>query len=162
MKFISQIRNVCTNNGTSNTNSIIKAYILNTITAISKIKYEWHRYNRFIFELSMPLTIGSESEFSQSLTYRDSPASPKTIITPVFKSGVQTSLSNYMPISLASTTTKVFEQMVRKNSCFLDWTRPSEQQEAWFQKWALFCLSALLDIFEYLREDKPCFGPKRI
>ena len=53
--------------------------------------------------------------FSQSLDHGFIPASLKrAAITPVFKSGPKTSPSNYRPISLTSTISKVFERIVRK------------------------------------------------
>ena len=89
--------------------------------------------------------------FYQSLTHGFLPSSLKrAVINPVFKSGTKTSPSNYRPISLASTSIKVFEQIIRKQVvAFMNIQGHLNSTQHGFRS-GRSCLSALLDVFDDL------------
>ena len=89
--------------------------------------------------------------FSQSLTHGFIPTSLKrAVITPVVKSGTKTSPCNYRPISLTSTSIKVFEQIIRKQvGAFLNRQGHLNNTQHGFRR-GRSCLSTLLDVFDDL------------
>ena len=76
------------------------------------------------------------------------PSLKRAAITPVFKSGDRSVLSNYRPISLTSVNSKVLERIIRKQvSSFIDKKGFLNSIQHGFRH-GRSCLSALLNVFD--------------